>query len=176
MICPVCKTNNALNAKNTNTEFCVQCGADIYVHHLLREVQKDLKMKDEITKTEQQMPSKKTSGLFIALDSASSIVLIIVTVFALAAGFHFLTFLNHREYQRVSNSHQWSETGFEQLQEMNNTIKEELDLIMSEHKENQVLREKLAAINASTAISKINNAAQPVSNVASNTKIQGSAQ
>ena len=158
MICPVCKTNNALNAKNPNAEFCVQCGSDIHIHHLLRDAEQEIKMQEDRAKQKQEMPGSKKMDVFISLDSLSSLFLMIAIVFMLAAGLHFFSFLSNRESQ-----HPRPASGLAELQTMNSIIKEELDLIVAERAENQALRTKLAASTnpaIATPAAKIQGAAQ----------------
>jgi hypothetical protein len=139
LICPVCKTNNT---RVQNTEFCVQCGSDLKVHRLLYGVYEEMQMKNEITKQMQELP-KKTSRLFIIFQTMPSIILLVCAVFGIFVGMRFLTFIDREESHRSSLSNKWSETGFEQLQQMNLTIKQELDLIMDQRRESQYLQGKI---------------------------------
>jgi hypothetical protein len=144
LICPVCKTNNT---KTQDTEFCVQCGSDLKVHRLLYEVRSGIQMKDEITKPKQGL-QKKTSGLFIIFQTVPSIILLVCAVFGIFVGMRFLTFLDRMESHHSSISSKWFEIGFEQLQQMNLTIKQELDLILDQRRENQALQAKIQELSA----------------------------
>ena len=126
----------------------MQCGSDIQVHRLLQDVHEELeevKMKNEIAATEEK--SVKTSSRpFMVFQIIPSILLLICTVFGIFIGIRFLLFLEHAESRRVSISDKWSETGFEQLQQMNATIKQELDLILDQRREIQTLRSQLEEV------------------------------
>jgi hypothetical protein len=159
LICPVCKTNNT---KAQNTEFCVQCSSDLKVHRLLYGVREEMQMKNEITKLEQELP-KKTSRLFIIFQTVPSIILLVCAVFGIFVGVRFLTFLDRVESHRSSISNKWSETGFEQLQQMNLTIKQELDLIMDQRRESQDLQAKIQELT--NQISKNSVKAVPYSSI-----------
>ena len=104
-------------------------------------------MKNEITKPEQEL-QKKTSRLFIIFQIVFSILLLVCAVFGIFVGMRFLTFLDRAESHRSSISNKWSETGFEQLQQMNSTIKQELDLILDQRRENQALQAKIEELIA----------------------------
>jgi hypothetical protein len=112
------------------------------VHRLLYGVCEEMQMKNEITKQEQELP-KKTSRLFIIFQAVPSIILLVCAVFGIFVGMRFLTFIDREESHRSSISNKWSEIGFEQLQQMNLTIKQELDLIMDQRRESQYLQGKI---------------------------------
>lgn len=103
------------------------------VHRLLHQVQEGIPMKNETSK----------STLLPIIQTAPSIILLICALFGIFVGMRFITFLDHTEIHRTSISDKWSETGFEQLEQMNATIKQELDLILDQRRENQVLQEKI---------------------------------
>lgn len=88
-----------------------------------------------------------------------SILLLMCTLFGIFIGMRFLTFLEQEETHRISISNKWTETGFEQLQQMNATIKQELDLITEQRHENQVLQYQIQELNATLAR---NNAQQSI--------------
>ena len=99
-------------------------------------------MKDEIKKVEKSC-LKKTSILFIAFQVIPATLLLVCVVFGIFFGMRFLTFLDLAESRRVTVSNNWSEIGFEQLQQMNAIIKGELDLILDQRLENKALQEKI---------------------------------
>ena len=149
MICPACKTNNTTHQ---DTEHCAQCGADIYVHRLLQGVREKIQMNDQSIKQEPLLP-KKTSTLFILSQIIPSTLLMTLGLFGIYVGVHFLSFIDRSESQRASISSKWSETGFEQLQQMNATIKQELDLILDQRRENLALQAKVQALTLTQTIS-----------------------
>ena len=144
MICPACKTNNVTNP---DTEFCVQCGSDIHLHRLLRVVREEMQMKNEAIRPEQETTKNKSSTL-LAFQIIPSIVLLLCAVFGIFVGVRFLIFLEETESHRASISSKWSETGFEQLQQMNATIKQELDLILDQRRENLALQAKVQKLTS----------------------------
>jgi hypothetical protein len=146
LICPVCKTKNTKN-QDTEVDYCVQCGSDLYVHCLLQGVREKMKMQNGITNMEQQLPSK-TSGFLIVFQVLPSILILLCAVFAIFVGLRFLTFLDRAESHRNTLSNKWSETGFEQLQQMNSTIKQELELILDQRRENQALQARVQELTA----------------------------
>ena len=141
MICPICKTNNT---KNQDAEFCAQCGSDTYVHRLLQGVRAEMDINEEIKKVEQTV--KKTSNLFMVFQAIPSILIFVCMVFGIFIGIRFLTFLDRVESLHASMSTKWSETSFEQLQQMNIIIKQELDLILDQRRENQALQAKIQTL------------------------------
>lgn len=148
MICPACKTNNI---KNQNTEHCVQCGADIHMHRLLQKVQEKIQMNNDFIKAEPIVP-QKTSSLFVLSQIIPSVLLLICALFGIFVGLRFLSFIDRSESQRSSISTKWSETGFEQLQQMNASIKQELDLILDQRRENLALQEKIQELTKSISV------------------------
>ena len=74
------------------------------------------------------------------------ILLLICTLFGIYVGICFLQFLNHEQSNRSSITNKWSETGLEQLQQMNTIIKQELDLIIDQRQENKALQAKIDAL------------------------------
>ncbi|HBI21982.1 MAG TPA: hypothetical protein DDY37_05285 [Legionella sp.] len=146
MICPACKTNNT----NHHAECCVQCGADIQVHRLIQMVREEIHMKNDPVKPTQEAP-KKASSLFIAAHIIPSVLLLVCAVFGIFVGMRFLAYIDRLDSHRVSISDKWSETGFEQLQQMNTTIKQALDLILDQRRENQVLQAKIEQLTAPDA-------------------------
>ena len=99
-------------------------------------------MNDDVTPPEQAI-SKKTSNLFILSQIIPSTLLLVCALFGIFVGVRFLSFIDRTESQRTSISAKWSETGFEQLQQMNTTIKQELDLILDQRRENMALQAKI---------------------------------
>ena len=139
MICPVCSTNNT---NNQSAESCVQCGSDFRIHQLLCKVREEIQVSNESTKVE-LLSEKKTSKFSVFFQTMPSILLLLCSVFIIFVGMRFLSFLEHTETQRSSIANKWSETGFEQLQQMNSVIKQELDLIIEQRRDNQVLQSKI---------------------------------
>jgi hypothetical protein len=138
VICPVCKTNN----KNQDLECCVQCGADLNVHRLLFSVTEGLHMQNE--ELQLYKDAKKLSRVFIVLQIIRLIALVICTVFGIFFGMQFLTFLGRSpDYTYVSESF---DKKFEQLQQMNSIIKQQIELIIDQRHENQALQAKLQVI------------------------------
>lgn len=139
MICPVCKTNNA---NFSDVQHCIQCGSDLYVHHLLHEVGEAIQMENEIVKTKQESP-EKLAWLLIIGQIGPAILLVMCAVFGIFVGMRFLAFIDYEEYSRLSTAKKQSEVVFEQLQQMNATIKQEFDLILDQRRENQALQTKI---------------------------------
>ncbi len=71
---------------------------------------------------------------------APSILLLMMAIFGMFIGFQFLTFLDHEKTHRTNTADKWADAGFEQLLQMNATIKQELDLIIDQRQENKHLR------------------------------------
>ena len=137
MICPVCKKHNV-----PDTDICAQCGSDIRVHQLLGIAREDLRMKE--AKSEYTAHKNLTK---IAFKIAPTIILLIGIFFIIFVGMRVLAFLDRLELQRSSVSSKWSETGFEQLQQMNSIIKQELDFIVDQRHENQELQAEVQKLN-----------------------------
>ena len=104
-------------------------------------------MKNDPVKPTQEAP-KKASSLFIAAHIIPSVLLLVCAVFGIFVGMRFLAYIDRLDSHRVSISDKWSETGFEQLQQMNTTIKQALDLILDQRRENQVLQAKIEQLTA----------------------------
>ena len=122
-------------------------------------------MKNDPVKPVQEAPPK-TSSLWIAAHIVPSALLLVCAAFGIFVGMRFLAYIDRLDSHRVSISEKWSETGFQQLQQMNATIKQELDLILDQRRENQVLQakiEQLTAIQASHATSVPVDAPTPIS-------------
>jgi hypothetical protein len=136
LICPACKTNNTKEGARS----CVQCGSDLHVHRLLQRINKDIEMNDE---TINPVPKEKTSTFSIVSKTAPSIILLLCAVFVIFVGMRFLTFLESETSRRVFVADKWSQAGFEQLQQMNLTVKQQLDLILEQHRENGVMQTKV---------------------------------
>lgn len=145
MICPVCKTNN----KHQDLEFCVQCGSDLNIHRLLSSVTQGLDLQNEELKLAKD--TKKLSRVFIVLQIIRSIALLICMVFGVFFGIQFLTFLGHSsDYVYVSDRF---EKRFEQLQQMNSIIKQQIELIIDQRQENQALQAKLQGMEKKSSSS-----------------------
>ena len=99
-------------------------------------------MKDDVKAVEHVLP-QKTSNLVIVSQITPPILLLLCALFGIFVGLRFLSFIDRTESHRTSISAKWSETGFEQLQQMNTTIKQELDLIIEQRRENLALQEKI---------------------------------
>ena len=97
MICPACKTNNT---NPLDAQYCIQCGSDLYVHRLLREISEAIQMKSEITKTEQESP-KKLTWLFVVWQILPVILLMTCAMFGIFVGMRFLAFIDHEESYRI---------------------------------------------------------------------------
>lgn len=150
MICPACKTNNT---HNQHTEHCVQCGADIHVHRLLQIVQEKIQMNNDVILPEQALP-QRTSNLLLLSQIIPSTLLLICAVFGIFVGVRFLSVIDRSESHRTSISAKWSETGFEQLQQMNTTIQRELDLILEQRRENLALQAEVQTLTKTISLSK----------------------
>ena len=146
MICPACKTNNS----NPNTEHCVQCGADLHVHQLLQDVRKTLHVSNNMTNREPILP-QKTSTLVVVSQVVPSLLLLACALFGMFIGMRFLAFIDRADTHRSSIATKWSETGFDQLQQMNMTIKQELDLILDQRRENLSLQATVHALTKTLA-------------------------
>jgi hypothetical protein len=144
VICPACKTNNT---NPLDAQYCIQCGSDLYVHRLLREISEAIQMKSEITKTEQESP-KKLTWLFVVWQIVSVILLMTCAMFGIFVGMRFLAFIDHEESYRISVADKYSEIVFEQLQQMSTTIKQEFDLILDQRQENQALQARIQELTA----------------------------
>jgi hypothetical protein len=142
VICPVCKTNHS---KDQQAEFCVQCGTDIHVHRLLKKVGEEMQMNN--TALSEKRPTKM-SIFSQCMQLIPPFLLVAGTGFGIFVGMRFLSFIEQAESQRTSLSTKWSETGFEQLQQMNATIKQALDLIIDQRKENVALQSKVNELSA----------------------------
>lgn len=138
MICPACKTNNA---ENQQVEFCVQCGSDMQVHRLLQTVHKELEMQSSST--------TKASTLLAILHTTPAVMLIICATFGIFVGLQFLTFLERTESRYLVKTAKFPDRELAQLQQMNTIIKQELDLIMEQNKDNKMLQAKIAELTAS---------------------------
>lgn len=144
MICPVCKTNNI---NHPDAQHCIQCGSDLHVHRLLHEIREEIQMKSEITKTEQELPIRLT-WVFVVWQIAPAILLVVCAMFAIFVGMHFLSFIDREESYRIYVTEKRLEIGFDQLQQMSSTIKQELDLILDQRLENQGLQTRIQELTA----------------------------
>ena len=109
-------------------------------------------MKNDPVKSEQEAP-QKASFLFVTAHILPAVLLLACALFGIFVGMRFLAYIDRLDSSRVSISDKWSAIGFEQLLQMNTTIKQELDLILDQRQENQVLQakiEQLTAIHASS--------------------------
>jgi hypothetical protein len=129
LICPVCSTNNQAN------EFCAQCGADLQVHHLLSEISEARPMERKLGESKQ-----KTSACLNFLQIVPAVLMLVCALFGIYVGMHFLMFLERAESQRSTVGMQLAQTSFAQVQQLNSIIKQELDLILEQHHENQSLQ------------------------------------
>ena len=141
MICPACKTNNI---NHQDTQNCVQCGSDLYVHRLLHKIS-EAQVINEIEKGSQ----KKSNWLFIVWQVIVPIVFLMVfTTFSIFVGMRVLAFI---ESSRIAVADKHSEIGVEQLQQMSITIKQELDLILDQRRENQALQTRIQELTAAAS-------------------------
>lgn len=92
----------------------------------------------------EQMPhlqdKRSTATFYIASQIIPSMLLIICTVFGIYIGIRFLNFIELSELHRASQSEKWSETGLDQLQQMNAVIKQTLELVKEQRQINQALQ------------------------------------
>ena len=132
LICPVCSTNNQAN------EFCTQCGADLQVHHLLSAINEARPMECELGTVKQ-----KTTCWLNFFQILPAVLLSVCTLFGIYVGMHFLMFLERAESQQSSVGIELAQISFTQVQQLNSIIKQELDLILEQHHENQNLQIKL---------------------------------
>jgi hypothetical protein len=143
LICPVCKTKNT----KQDSEVCVQCGSDLHVHRLLYGVSEEIQVKDEKIDAE-KIGRKKLCNFFTAFQMVPAFLLLIAVIFGICVGMRFLQFLERAELQRTSQANKWSETGYEQLQQMHSIINKELDVILDQRRENQALQVKIEELSA----------------------------
>ena len=108
-------------------------------------------MTNDSSKSEHES-TRKASSLIIASQIIPSTLLLVCAVFGIFVGMRFLTYIEQLDSHRVSLSTKWSETGFEQLQQMNSTIKQELDLILDQRRENQALQAKIQQLTTATTV------------------------
>ena len=113
-------------------------------------------MKDNVTKLEHAIP-QKTSNLFILSQIIPSMLLLVCALFGIFVGLRFLSFIDRAQSHHTSISSKWSEIGFEQLQQMNTTIKQELDLILDQRQENQALQAKVHDLTTALAVAQNTN-------------------
>ena len=144
MICPACHTNHAYEE---STGSCVQCGSDLDVHKLLHAVVEEINMNKEVSTAERDRPSK-TNNIAVISQFLPSTIMLLCALFAIYVGMQFLKIIDRVESHRTSLSAKWSETGFEQLQQMNATIKQELDLILDQRRENIALQAQVRILAA----------------------------
>jgi len=152
LICPACKTNNA---PHKNIEYCVQCGSDLHVHRLLQTMHEETRMNKTINPSKQDIHHPKKMQLattfLVVMQTIVCLTLLTCTVFGIYVGIQFLNYIDNRESQQISAQEQWFQTGFQQLQQMNTTIKQELELIIDLHHENQVLQKEVRNLETNTA-------------------------
>jgi len=181
VICPACQTNNAHHPEATA---CTQCGSDLYVHHLLQKIREEVQMQanvtvsspntvsamhvaaapsavtEEVSSMKTTTPSSsQTSRIDMIFQLLPTLFFLTCAVFGMFVGMRLLTFIEQETSQRTTLSNKWSEVGFEQLQQMNTTIKQELDLILDLRHENQMLIAKINELNVITKNNTITKAA-----------------
>lgn len=96
----------------------------------------------------QSHPKKSTSFLSI-LKICSSIALLLFAILGMVAGMRFLMYLDRLETYHVSAANKWSDTGFQQLQQMNGMLEKELNLILEQRQENLGLQKQIQELKAS---------------------------
>jgi len=140
MICPICKINDP---KNQTAEFCVQCGSDMKVHHLIKKVREELQKQNQQTVNPNKGLNEKKSPWSIIFQILPSVLILGGVIFVGIIGLRVLTVLDGIKSQHTTVSNKWSEAGFTQLVKMNDIIKDELNLIMSQRREIQILRKQI---------------------------------
>jgi acetolactate synthase regulatory subunit len=111
----------------------VQCGADLDVHRLLQGVRKEMQMKNEVHHSAQSLP-KKIPSVGIYFQIIPGILLLICAVWGIFVGLRILTVID-RIVSKPSD--------VQSLSSINPILEKELDLIVDQHRENQLLQEKL---------------------------------
>jgi len=139
--CPVCKKHYHPEQR---VKTCVQCGADLEVHHLLESVAQTIKHGELAMKENANVVPKVKRSLypgFIELfQIIPAILLLGCATLGIYVGLRFLNIVEQVELSHTKTTDQWSESGFEQLRQMTTTIKQELDLIMAQRDENLILQ------------------------------------
>lgn len=144
LICPICKTHNT---EESDAQVCTQCKSDLYLHRLLLKTREEIQMNNEAAIL--LNPQNKAPGLLLGFSQiVSPIIFIMCAIFIFFIGVRFLTLIDREDTHRISISNKVSETGLQQLQQMNAIIKQELDLIQDQYRENQALQEKISQLNA----------------------------
>ncbi|OHE75718.1 MAG: hypothetical protein A3F67_00380 [Verrucomicrobia bacterium RIFCSPHIGHO2_12_FULL_41_10] len=125
-------------------------------HELASEKQQErTDQRDQRVNIEQTLKSPpKISSVFVISQVLPSLLLLVCALFGIFVGIRFLTFIERTESHRSTLSAKWSETGFEQLQQMNATIKQELDLILDQRRENLLLQQKISKLTANRSTPK----------------------
>lgn len=139
MRCPVCQTSDV---GNQNVEFCVQCGADLDVHRLLQGVREKMQMNNEVHHSAQPLP-KKIPSVWIYFQIIPGILLLICAVWGIFVGMRILTVID-----RITSK----PSDVQSLQRINPILEKELDLIVGQHRENQLLQEKLQKLTDQVAL------------------------
>lgn len=141
MICPVCKTRIQ---EEYCTEACPQCGSDLKIHQLLKNVQREVTT-DKSETIENSHTRCAYRGLTLLQLSHGILTFFIATLVALSLfiGYHFIVYFNRHEVHQDTALNQWSKISTRQLSQMNSTVKRTLTLIIAEHKENQHLRARI---------------------------------
>lgn len=149
MICPVCKKHYNLEQR---VQTCVQCGADLEVHHLLECVAQNIKHGERpMTENTHAVPKVKPSiyPRFLELFQIMPAILLLgCAAFGIYVGLRFLNIVERVELPHTKTTTQWSDAGFEQLRQMTATIKQELDLIMAQRDENLTLQNQVKQLSA----------------------------
>lgn len=96
----------------------------------------------------QQGAEKKSSRFFMLLQIMTSTLLLICALFGIFVGVRLLNFIEHKAEQQLSISEKWSEVAFDQLLQMNTTVKQGLDLILEQRKENQALQAEIRQLTS----------------------------
>jgi hypothetical protein len=114
-------------------------------------------MKDNVAQLDHAAVPKKSSNLLILSQIMPSMLLLACALFGIFVGFRFLSFIDRSQSHHTSITSKWSEIGFEQLQQMNTTIKQELDLILDQRRENQELQAKVHDLTTALTVAQNTN-------------------
>jgi len=144
LICPVCTTNNKGSAQ---TSYCEQCGTDLQLHYLLDKVRGKCNMKDE---KDTMNPSKQsiTSKWMMTVHVLPYLIMIMLIVSVLFVSYFFVIGSKSSEAYHAALSAKLSKMQLAQMTDMDDTIREELSLIVDQRNKNKVLQNKLEKLNA----------------------------
>jgi hypothetical protein len=112
------------------------------MHRLLQGVREEMQMNNEVHHSEQPLP-KKTPSLWIYFQIIPGILLLICAIGGIFVGMRILTVMD-RTASRPSD--------VQSLPSINPILEKELDLIVDQHRENQLLQEKLQKLTDQMAL------------------------